>query len=82
MQVNIIMQKENENTLANAISQSLEENAKKAYFFIGNFKETGYKIIEEDLIDTKTKLYFAIGIDKKTTTRSMLDGLLGYTSGR
>ena len=80
MQVNIIMQKENENTLANAISQSLEENAKKAYFFIGNFKETGYKIIEEDLIDTKTKLYFAIGIDKKTTTRSMLDGLLGYTS--
>ena len=79
MQVNIIMQKENENTLANAISQSLQENAKKAYFFIGNFKETGYKIIEEDLIDTKTKLYFAIGIDKKTTTRSMLEGLLNYT---
>lgn len=79
MQVKIIMQKENENTLANAISQSLEENAKKAYFFIGNFKETGYKIIEEDLIDIKTKLYFAIGIDKRTTTRSMLDGLLEYT---
>ena len=37
MQVNIIMQKENENTLASAISKSLEENAKKAYFFIGNF---------------------------------------------
>ena len=79
MQVKVIMQKENENTLANAISQSLEENAKKAYFFIGNFKETGYKIIEEDLIDTKTKLYFAIGIDKRTTTRSMLEGLLNYT---
>ena len=31
------MQKENENTLASAISKSLEENAKKAYFFIGNF---------------------------------------------
>lgn len=79
MQVNIIMQKENENTLANAISTCLEENAKKAYFFIGNFKETGYKIIEEDLIDIKTKLYFAIGIDKKTTTRSMLEGLIDYT---
>lgn len=79
MQVNIIMQKENENTLANAISTCLEENAKKAYFFIGNFKETGYKIIEEDLIDIKTKLYFAIGIDKKTTTRSMLEGLIEYT---
>lgn len=79
MQVNIIMQKENENTLASAISTSLGENAKKAYFFIGNFKETGYKIIEEDLIDIKTKLFFAIGIDKKTTTRSMLEGLLGYT---
>jgi hypothetical protein len=79
MQVNIIMQKENENTLANAISTCLGENAKKAYFFIGNFKETGYKIIEDDLIDIKTKLFFAIGIDKKTTTRSMLEGLLEYT---
>lgn len=79
MQVNIIMQRENENTLASAISKCLEENAKKAYFFIGNFKETGYKIIEEDLIDIKTKLFFAIGIDKKTTTRSMLEGLLDYT---
>lgn len=78
MQVNIIMQKENENTLASAISKGLEDNAKKAYFFIGNFKETGYKIIEEDLIDIKTKLFFAIGIDKKTTTRSMLEGLLEY----
>ena len=79
MQVKIIMQKENENTIANAISNCLENNAKKAYFFIGNFKETGYKIIEEDLIDIKTKLFFAIGIDKKATTRNMLEGLLGYT---
>lgn len=78
MQVNIIMQKENENTIANAISSCLENNAKKAYFFVGNFKETGYKIIEEDLIDIKTKLFFAMGIDKKTTTRSMLEGLLEY----
>ena len=80
MQVNIIMQKENENTLASAISTCLEKNAKKAYFFVGNFKESGYKIIEEDLIDIKTKLFFVIGIDKKTTTRGMLEGLLNYTS--
>ncbi len=79
MQVNIIMQKENENTIASAISNCLENNAKKAYFFIGNFKETGYKIIEEDLIDIKTKLSFVIGVDKKTTTKSMLEGLLKYT---
>lgn len=80
MQVNIIMQKENENTLASAISTCLSKNAKKAYFFVGNFKESGYKIIEEDLIDIKTKLFFVIGIDKKTTTRGMLEGLLNYTS--
>lgn len=30
------------------------------------------------MIDIKTKLFFAIGIDKKTTTRGMLDGLLQY----
>ena len=58
MQINIIMQKENENTLASAISSCLNENAKKAYFFVGNFKETGYKILEEDFIDIKTKLFF------------------------
>ncbi len=79
MQINIIMQKENENTIANAISECLAQNAKKAYFFVGNFKETGYKIIEEDLIDIKTKLFFAIGIDKKSTTKAMLDGLLDFT---
>jgi len=79
MQINIIMQKENENTLASAISSCLNENAKKAYFFVGNFKETGYKILEEDFIDIKTKLFFAIGIDKRTTTRSMLEGLLEYS---
>lgn len=79
MQINIIMQKENENTLASAISNCLNENAKKAYFFVGNFKETGYKILEEDFIDIKTKLFFAIGIDKRTTTRSMLEGLLEYS---
>lgn len=79
MQINIIMQKENENTLASAISSCLSENAKKAYFFVGNFKETGYKILEEDFIDIKTKLFFAIGIDKRTTTRSMLEGLLEYS---
>lgn len=80
MQINIIMQKENENTLASAISNCLNENAKKAYFFVGNFKETGYKILEEDFIDIKTKLFFAIGIDKRTTTRSMLEGLLEYSN--
>lgn len=80
MQINIIMQKENENTLASAISSCLNENAKKAYFFVGNFKETGYKILEEDFIDIKTKLFFAIGIDKRTTTRSMLEGLLEYSN--
>lgn len=79
MQVNIIMQKDKENTIANAISKCLEDNAKKAYFLAGNFKETGFKMIEEDLIDIKTKLFFAIGIDKKTTTRNMLESLITYT---
>lgn len=80
MQVNVILQKENENTLASVISSSLEKNAKKAYFFIGNFKDTGFKVIEESLIDIKTKLFFVIGIDKKATTRSMLEGLLNYSN--
>lgn len=79
MQLSLIMQKSNENTLADKITACFEKKPKKAYFFFGNLKENGFKILEEELIDTTTKYYFAIGIDKKNTTRIMLDSILDYS---
>lgn len=79
MQVNLIMQNNNENTLASQIIEAFENKPKKAYFFCGNLRDTGFKLIEEGMIDSKAKIYFAIGIDKKNTTRGMLEDILTYT---
>lgn len=79
MQLSLIMQKNNEDTLAKKIIACFEKKPKKAYFFFGNLKENGFKILEEELIDTTTKYYFVIGIDKKNTTRVMLESILDYS---
>ncbi len=79
MSVKLIFQKDGNNTLSENITIAFERKPKKAYFFCSSLKETGFRIIEEDFIDSKTKIYFAIGIDKKNTTRNMLENLLLYT---
>lgn len=79
MKVEFLIQNDKENCISSKISQAFKENPKKAYFIFGTVKDTGFKIIEEELIDTKTKLYFYIGIDKKNTTKVMLDSLLKYS---
>ena len=53
MQVKIIMQKENENTIASAISNCLENNAKKAYFLLKNcstISSFAQNMIQEDTL--------------------------------
>ena len=79
MKFDLLMQNE-ENNLSSEIVKAFESKPKKAYFFIGNLKDTGFRILEEEIIDTKTKLYFALGIDKKNTTRVMLEDVLRYTN--
>lgn len=79
MQVNLVMQNNNENTLSQQIIKAFENKPKKAYFFCGDLRDTGFKLIEEGIIDSKSKIYFAIGIDKKNTTRGMLEDILSYT---
>lgn len=78
MKFELLMQNE-ENTISSEIVKAFENKPKKAYFFMGNLKDTGFRIIEEEMIDSKTKIYFAIGIDKKNTTRVMLEDILRYT---
>lgn len=80
MQLKILMQKDKENTLSSNLTKSFEEKPKKAYFICSNMKDTGFRIIEEELIDSKVKSTFIIGVDKKNTTKSMLEDILRYTS--
>ena len=79
MNVKLIYQNENKNTLAESITASFERNPKKVYFFWGCMKESGFRIVEEEFFDTKAKLFFAVGIDKKNTTRNMLESMLDRT---
>ena len=65
--------------ISSKITENFEKHPKKVYIFSGAFKESGFKILEEEFIDSKAKIYVAIGIDKKNTTKSMLDSLLTYT---
>ncbi len=79
MQVKFLMQKENENSLIGNLIESFSKKPKKVYMFLGDLKEAGFRMIEEEFIDTKIKLFMAIGVNKKHTTRSMLESILEYT---
>jgi hypothetical protein len=78
MKVETEIQKNDTNTIYEYINNQLESNPKKSYFFCGCVKEPGFNILEESIIDIKTKLTFVIGIDKKNTTKNMLELMLKY----
>ncbi|MDD3303698.1 MAG: hypothetical protein PHP54_02140 [Clostridia bacterium] len=79
MKLDLIFQMDDQNTLSEAISDAFSKEPKKAYFFYGCLKDTGFRLLEEEFIDRKTKIFFALGVDKKNTTRSILEDLLRYT---
>lgn len=65
--------------LAKLIDDEMNKKPKKVYMFVGTLKESGFDILEESIIDTKAKMTLFIGIDKKNTTKGLLDGILKYT---
>lgn len=79
MKVILNIQKDNVNTLKQEILSHSNNKLKKIYVIAGDIKESGYDIIEECLIDLKARKFIAFGIDKKNTTRKMLENVLKYT---
>lgn len=79
MNSKMFFQLNNNNTVSSKIEEGFEKNPKKVYIFSGNFKEGGFNILEDNFIDSDAKKYIVIGIDKKNTTKVMLDTLLKYT---
>ena len=79
MKVILKIQKDGVNTLKEEILSHSNSKLKKIYFIAGAIKESGYDIIEECLIDLKARKLIAFGIDKKNTTRKMLENVLKYT---
>ena len=79
MKVKFNVQKSGVNTLKEKFELHSNNELKKTYMVIGNMKDTGFDILEEFLIDLKARKYFLIGIDKKNTTRRMLEEVCKYT---
>lgn len=79
MKVNLKIQKDSVNTLKEEILKNSNKELKKLYILCSCVKETGYDIIEECLIDLKARKFIAFGIDKKNTTKKMLENVLKYT---
>lgn len=79
MKVKFNTQQNGVNTLKEKFELHSNDELKKTYMVIGNMKESGFDILEEFLIDLKARKYFLVGIDKKNTTRRMLEELCRYT---
>lgn len=79
MQVRLCMQRDEKDTFSKAISDGFDKKPKKVYIIGGKLKEGGLKLLEDSIGDSKCKFFIAIGIDKKNTTRIMLENLLNYT---
>lgn len=79
MKIKLNIQKDGENLIKDTLIKRSESKPKKVYFYMGNIKESGFDILEECLIDLKARKLIVIGVDRKNTTKKMLDTLLGYT---
>ena len=79
MKIKLNIQKNGENLIKDRLLKESESKPKKAYFFMGDIKESGFDILEECLIDLKARKLIVIGINKKNTTKKMLDTLYNYT---
>lgn len=79
MRIILNVQKDGVNTLKEEILAHSNKKLKKIYVILSDVKESGYDIIEECLIDLKARKFIALGIDKKNTTRKMLENVLKYT---
>ena len=79
MKVILKVQKDGVNTLKEEILSHSNSKLKKIYVVASDLKESGYDIVEECLIDLKARKFIAFGIDKKNTTRKILENVLKYT---
>ena len=78
MKVEFLIQNEEVN-LNNIIESEILNKCLKAYCFTSNIKESGFEMLEEHIIDAKLMLTMFIGINKKNTTKTLLENILEYT---
>ena len=68
-----------ENSFKKILEKEINNKPKKIYVFSGMVKEGGYDIFEEIVYDITSPIYMYIGVDKKNTTKKMLENMLKLT---
>ena len=79
MKVMLNIQKDGVNTLGDALDSACDLSLKKIYVVCGDIKESGFNKICEFVKTLKARKFFVVGVDKKNTTRRMLETLGSYT---
>lgn len=79
MNVKLMIQNSGVNTLKESFVKSCNGDLKKLYVIVSGMKETGYETFEECLIDLKARKHIMFGVDRKYTTKKMLENLFRYT---
>ena len=79
MHIDVKVQSNNSNTLEEIIKNNLLANPKKVYIYSGICKENGLELIKNSLKISKSEKTIVIGIDKKNTTKGMLETLIDCT---
>lgn len=79
MDIKLLIKNEGESSLKEIFLESCNKDLKKLFVVIGGMKETGFEVLEECLIDLKARKLLVLGLDKKYTTKKMLETLIKYT---
>lgn len=79
MKVILNIQKDGVNTLGDALDSACDLSLKKIYVVCGDIKESGFNKICEFVKALKARKFFIVGVDKKNTTRRMLETYASFT---
>lgn len=78
MKIDWLIQKDGNNTIGENIIEAFERKPKKVYAMISELKDSGLEILEEGYIGTESDFDIIVGINKKNTTKIMLESLLRH----
>lgn len=78
MKVEYIIQNDEIN-LDKIIENEVKNGVKKIHLVVSEIQESGFEALEDHLIDTKVKLNVYMGVNKKNTTKALLENILSYS---
>ncbi len=76
MKIDWLIQKDGNNTIGENIVEAFNRKPKKVFAMVSELKDSGLEILEEGYIGTEAEFDVIVAINKKNTTKIMLESLL------